>query len=172
MTTTPKRAIAVLATAAAAWIAVALPAAAAYNVSSTSKISATAPASVTSGSFAFATGTTTCSTAKPCLKVTASFPSNRSSVSGYLIVSYYRSSTNVNTSGTLLGSVTSPSFSVPAGSTATWSKTVAYQCKTLSTTTTAYYYWAKATFMNTSGTLSSDTAVPSATLKLAKGCAT
>lgn len=172
MTRTPKRAIAVLAAAAAAWLAVALPAAAAYTVSSTSKITSTTPASVTSGSFAFASGTTTCSAAKPCLRVTASFPSNKTSVSGYLIVSFYKSSTNVNTSGTLLGSVTSPSFSVPAGSTATWSKILAYQCKTLSTTTTAYYYWAKATFMNTSGTLSSDTAVASATLKLAKGCAT
>jgi len=172
MTRTPKRAIAVLAAAAAAWLAVALPAAAAYTVSSTSKITSTTPASVTSGSFAFASGTTTCSAAKPCLRVTASFPSNKTSVSGYLIVAFYKSSTNVNTSGTLLGSVTSPLFSVPAGSTATWSKILAYQCKTLSTTTTAYYYWAKATFMNTSGTLSSDTAVASATLKLAKGCAT
>ena len=172
MTRTPKRAIAVLAAAAAAWLAVALPAAAAYTVSSTSKITSTTPATVTSGSFAYASGTTTCSSTKPCLKVTASFPSNKTSVSGYLIVSFYKSSTNVNTSGTLLGSVTSPSFSVPAGSTATWSKILAYQCKTLSTTTTAYYYWAKATFMNTSGTLSSDTAVASATLKLAKGCAT
>ena len=172
MTTTPKRALAVLVTAAAAWVAVALPAVAAYSVSSTAKITTTAPASVTSGSFAYATGTTTCSTTKPCLKVTASFPSNKTSVSGSLVVSYYRSSTNVNTSGTLLGSVTSPSFSVPAGSTATWSKVVAYQCRTLSTTTTAYYYWAKATFMNTSGTVSSDAAVASATLKLAKGCAT
>lgn len=172
MATTPKRAIAVLATAVAALLAVAAPATAAYYVSSTSKITSASPAWVTTGSFTFATGTTTCSTTKPCLKVTASFPSNKTSVSGYLVVSYYKASTATNTSGTLLGSVTSPSFSIPAGSTATWSKTVAYQCKTLSTTTTAYYYWAKATFMNTSGTLSSDTPVASATLKLAKGCAT
>ncbi len=169
----PRRTLAVLATAVAAWFVVAAPAsAAAYKVSSTSKITTTAPAWVTSGSFAFATGTTTCSTTKKCLKATASFPSNKTSVSGYLVVSFYRSTTNVNTSGTLLGSVASPSFSVPSGSTATWSKAVAYQCRTLSTTTTAYYYWAKATFMNTSGTTSSDTPAPSATLKLAKGCAT
>jgi hypothetical protein len=172
MPTTRKRAIAVLATAAAAWTAVALPAAAAYSVSSTAKITSTTPAWTTSGSFAFATGTTTCSATRPCVRVTASFPSNKTSVSGYLVVSFYKSATATNSSGSLLGSVTSPSFSVPSGSTATWSKTLAYPCKTLSTTTSAYYYWAKATFMNTSGTRSSDTSVASATLKLAKGCAT
>ncbi|MFN8148561.1 MAG: hypothetical protein U0R76_14000 [Candidatus Nanopelagicales bacterium] len=172
MTRTPKRAIAVLAAAAAAWLAVALPAAAAYYVSSTSKISSTTPTSVTSGTYSYSGGTTTCSTSKSCMPVTASFPSNKTSVSGYLVVYFYRSSTNTNTSGTLLGSVTSPSFSVPSSSTATWSKTVAYQCKTLAGSATTYYYWAKASFMNTSGTFSSDTAVASATLKKAGGCAT
>lgn len=170
--TTSKRATAVAAASAALLLAAAAPATAAYYVSSTSKIASTTPAWITSGSFAFATGTTTCSSTKPCLKVTSSFSSNKTSVSGYLVVSFYRSTTSTNTSGTLLGSVTSPSFSVPAGSTASWARTVAYQCRTRSTTTTAYYYWAKATFMNTSGTVSSDAATPSATLKLAKGCAT
>lgn len=171
MATTPTRATAVLAGAVTALLVVAAPATAAYYVSSTKKITSTTPVAATSGSFAFATGTTTCSSTKPCLKVTASFPSNKTSVSGYLVVSFYRSTTST-TSGTLLGSVTSPSFSVPTGSTATWSKTVAYQCRTVSTTTTPSYYWAKATFMNTSGSFASDTAAPSARLKLAKGCAT
>jgi len=169
MPRTTKHAIAVLATAAAAWIAVAGPAIAGYYVSSTLKISSSTPSWVaTSGSYAYNGGTTSCSSSKPCLVVTASFPSNGTSVSGYLVVSYYRSSTSTNTSGTLIGTVTSPSFSIPKGSTATWSKTLAYQCKSLATTTT--YYWAKAQFRNTSLTLSSDTAVASSVLGRV-GCA-
>lgn len=169
MNRTPKRALAVLAAAVATWVAVAVPAVAAYYVSSTSKINSSTPAWATSGSYAYATGTTTCSSSKPCLVVTASFPSNKTSVSGYLVVTFVRATTSTNTSGTTLGSVTSPSFSVPSGSTATYSKTVAYPCKTLSSST--QYYWAKATFMNTSGTTSSDTAVASTVLGRV-GCAT
>ncbi|HET7902045.1 MAG TPA: hypothetical protein VFL59_12740, partial [Candidatus Nanopelagicales bacterium] len=133
------------------------------------RISSSQPSWVaTSASYANSGGTTSCSSSKPCLVATAAFPSNGSSQTGYLVVSFYRSSTNTNGSGTLLGSVTSPSFSVPSGSSATWSKTVAYQCRSVSSTTA--YFWTKAQFRNSSLTVSSDTPTPSITLGRA-GCA-
>ena len=168
--TRTRRGISITAAALALWFVAAAPASA-YTVSSSGTKAAT-PASVTTGSFAYSGGTTTCSATKPYLRTTASFTANGTSVSGYLVVSVYKNAKSSTSGGTLLGTVTSPSFSVPAGSKIAYSKIVAYQCRSVSTTTTAYYYYATAKFMNTSGSYATDAFPYSGILKLAKGCAT
>lgn len=163
-----RRTGAVVALATASWLVAVSPASAVAYASGS--ITTSVPAAATSGTFAALSGSVTCSATKPCLKATGTLKANKVSVSGSMVMQFYRNTANA-TGGTLLGSVTSSSFSIPSGSTATYTQSLAYQCKTVSTTTTSYYYSAKTTFMTASGTMSTDTSSWSTVLKAAKSCA-